>query len=454
MTRSPSTGASWMDPGMTVHSHTVPWPQPNLLAFLRRGAGLRRFFWENPGSPLAFAGFGVAAAIHGHAAQRFQDVRTAAAALFARICNAASQDVPEEVLRPRIMGGFAFRAGPERMADPPQNVWSHFPNGLFFLPRYLLSRLDGRSYLTVSAVAPPDEEWAAQELLWELPAPLDVPVLEGPLVEASVRELVPASTWRTMVRLAVETIRRGQAEKIVLARAREIPLGAHPLAALARLSALYPSCYRFLFEPSAGRAFFGATPELLASRRGAAVHTMALAGSSGRGATLEEDEALGTQLRASRKDVWEHRLVLNEIAARLEPLLSDLHFGETDLLRLSNIQHLCTRITGTAGGASELLDIVETLHPTPAVGGLPTGESLSFITTNEPVARGWYASPVGWMDGRGDGEFIVALRSAVTDGLRTRMYAGAGIVAGSDPLLEWRETEWKFHPMMEALGCR
>jgi menaquinone-specific isochorismate synthase len=241
--------------------------------------------------------------------------------------------------------------------------------------------------------------------------------------------------------------------KVVLARAREFPAGANPVASLARLSARYPDCFRFLIEPEPGHTFFGATPELLVSKQDRSIETMALAGSSRRGRSHEEDVVLGEQLASSVKDLFEHELVVRSVEGRLAPALGRMEIGKRELLRLSNIQHLCTPVTGEVLEGTGLLELVERLHPTPAVGGLPAEAALEFIAAAEPVSRGWYAGPVGWFDSAGDGEFAVALRSAVSDGVRTRLYAGAGIVDGSDPDREWQEIELKFLPMMEALGC-
>ena len=181
---------------------------------------------------------------------------------------------------------------------------------------------------------------------------------------------------------------------------------------------------------------------------------MALAGSIRRGQTLAEDEDLGDRLLNSPKERQEHQFVIQAIADHLDASVSDLVVEETGLLKLSNIQHIFTPISGRKKGNAHILDFVEALHPTPAVGGLPSGPGLEYISRSEPVSRGWYAAPVGWFDTVGGGEFVVALRSAVTDGSRTRLYAGAGIVAESDPAREWQETELKFRPMMEAVGCQ
>lgn len=432
-----------------IFSHTVPWQQSNLPAFLRRAAGQPRFYWESERTAISFAAFGAAAVLTASGPDRWRRISNEAGRLYREARITQADGVSPAAARPRFFGGAPFSLDPE----PDGAVWSGFDRAIFALPSYLLSRTPEGCFLTVSAVAEPDHPWAAHEALWDLPAPLDIPLLDFSPTSVPPRDFTGRDEWDRSVREATGRIETGCLKKVVLARAREFPAGANPVASLARLSARYPDCFRFLVEPEPGRAFFGATPELLVSKNRRSVSTMALAGSIRRGSTFDEDERLAENLAFSEKDRNEHDLVVRAVHERLAPALDRVRVLDRDILRLSNIQHLCTPITGEAREGAGLLDLVERLHPTPAVGGLPVTEALAFIASVEPVSRGWYAGPVGWFDGEGDGAFAVALRSAVTDGARTRLYAGAGIVAGSDPEKEWQEIELKFRPMMEALGC-
>ncbi|MDW8214428.1 MAG: isochorismate synthase, partial [Roseiflexaceae bacterium] len=182
--------------------------------------------------------------------------------------------------------------------------------------------------------------------------------------------------------------------------------------------------------------------------------TMALAGSIRRGATPDEDEHLAAVLLDSAKDRHEHQIVVDEVRKRLAPLTSRLDVGATGVMRLSNIQHLHTPISGLLRKPCGVLPVVATLHPTPALGGEPREAAMRLIAELEPAPRGWYAAPVGWIDRRLDGQFGVAIRSAVVQATRAWLYAGAGIVAGSDPQREWDETNLKFRPMLEGLGVQ
>jgi menaquinone-specific isochorismate synthase len=225
-------------------------------------------------------------------------------------------------------------------------------------------------------------------------------------------------------------------------------------SALAFLAQKYPETYRFLFEPRPYHAFYGATPELLATVDGLTIQTMALAGSIKRGTNQEEDEAFAQELFNSAKDRYEHDLVIQGIRSRLENLTSDLHFGETAIMSLSNIQHLYTPVTGKLKHNDGILPIVAALHPTPALGGDPREVAMKLISEYEAVPRGWYAAPVGWIDRKMNGQFGVAIRSAVAQDKRVWLYSGAGIVKDSQPQKEWDETGWKFRPMLNALGIK
>jgi isochorismate synthase len=225
------------------------------------------------------------------------------------------------------------------------------------------------------------------------------------------------------------------------------------VGALTYLQRRYAECYTFLFEPQPHHAFFGATPELLIATQGKHFTTMGLAGSAKRGATPEEDARLADALLNSAKDRYEHALVVAAVQQRLEPLAEALDIPDTpSVYTLSNIHHLYTPIHGTLQEANGVLPLVETLHPTPALGGAPRELALAFISAAETVTRGWYAAPVGWIDHKLDGAFGVAIRSAIAQRQRAWLYAGAGIVAESEAQKEWEETGWKFRPIQEALG--
>jgi isochorismate synthase len=220
---------------------------------------------------------------------------------------------------------------------------------------------------------------------------------------------------------------------------------------LRRLAAHYRGCY--LFAIARGEScFLGATPEQLLRLRDGELHTMSLAGSIRRGETPAADDALGQSLLDSAKDRREQIVVTQAITEALgETCLSVRVAPEPKLLKLGNIQHLCTPITGQLASGYTIFDVIERLHPTPAVGGRPREAALQFIREHEQLDRGWYAGPVGWVNAAGEGEFAVALRSALLRGRTATLFAGCGIVADSDPEREYAESELKLKPMLSAL---
>ncbi len=263
-----------------------------------------------------------------------------------------------------------------------------------------------------------------------------------------------SSAYRTAVTRALELIADGDFQKIVLARARDIRAAEalHPLRVLNGLRQRFGDCYSFSLANGRGQSFIGASPERLLRVRDGRLLTEALAGSARRGATASEDAALGGELLRNEKDLREHRHVLDSIVRRLAPLGLQLSFSEKPgLRRLANVQHLHTPVEAALPPTVRLLDALARLHPTPAVGGTPREAAIARIRELEDFPRGLYAGAIGWIDSRGGGEFFVGLRTALLEGDRARLYAGAGIVAGSSPEKELAETELKFQAMQTAL---
>ena len=269
---------------------------------------------------------------------------------------------------------------------------------------------------------------------------------------------------RANVVAALEALRRPGLSKVVLAHAVEVRRNRpfSPAALLDALARAHPGCFLFAVQPAGGSAvFLGASPERLASveegpggepRR---VLSGALAGSAPRGATPEEDEALGRRLLASAKDRAEHAIVGEMIAGALEPLCLRVEGGgQPALERLANVQHLFTPISGMLRPGRGLFDAVAALHPTPAVGGMPRERALAAIRELEREPRGLYAGVVGWADLAGRGDSAVAIRSALVDGARARVFAGGGIVPTSDPDVEVEETRLKMAAVLGALRAR
>lgn len=261
--------------------------------------------------------------------------------------------------------------------------------------------------------------------------------------------------WHRMVSGTLRRIGDGEAEKVVLARTMDVApsVPVEPLELVMELWEENHGSYVFLFEPEAGRALVGATPETIATLVNGVVRSTAVAGSIAVGGDSVETAQFARELYNSEKERAEHACVVRDMVARLSALGCTVRRDVAPhVLTLARIQHLETKIAATVPDGLTLLDILASLHPTPAVCGTPRNVALSILTENELFDRGWYAGPVGWFASDGKGIFVPALRTAVSTGSCWRLFAGGGIVAGSNPALEWEESELKFEPVLRAMA--
>jgi menaquinone-specific isochorismate synthase len=401
--------------------------------------------WRAPDEP-SLVGCGAAATLTATGPDRVASIRSQADDLFG-----AFEESTPRAARPRLFGGFAFHGDHD-----PEHPWTGFPGAYFVLPEVQVVRDGDETRLTVTLTDA--EEGAASERadeyaerLADLPDP--GPPATPPGFEHRSRE-PSREEWRAQVEAAIDRIEEGSLRKVVLAQSTELSLTG-PLSAsdaLARLEGPYPDCTRYAISPTADATLFGATPERLVSLSGRSVETRALAGSTGRGDTEQEDEWLARELRESQKDRHEHALVVEAIREQLSAVASSVTTAQRRIRTLTTVQHLETPISAELSDVEHVLSLVEALHPTPAVGGLPPAEALETIRSTETFDRGWYAAPVGWFDAAGDGTFEVAIRSAIANGSTATLFAGAGIVADSEPDREWDEVQLKYGPMLEALS--
>ena len=339
---------------------------------------------------------------------------------------------------PIAVGGFAYR--PDR---EPSGPWSGFPSLLLRVPALAVTRMRGRTFATAAVSG-------AETLLDLAPTGLRAPAARR-LDVTSVRNPV---AWTAAVEAAAKRLRAGEAAKVVLARevvARGDGVVSAGMVARA-LRAAYPSCFTYLVTGADGTAFAGASPELLVRRSGGRAYSQPMAGSVARGSNEAEDDRLALQLEGSVKDKAEHRLVSEFVVEALRPFARSVIARPPEVVRFTNIQHLATTVTAElAEPHAEALDLAAALHPTPAVGGWPRAAADVLIDELEGLERGWYAGAVGWIDGRGDGEFAVALRCGLLWEDGARLYAGVGVMPDSDPARELEETELKFKALLMAL---
>ncbi len=351
-------------------------------------------------------------------------------------------------------GGFAFDA--EGAGSPS---WSSFEPASMTLPELSLCRQGKETFVTVNVVASPgdDADAIAGQVEARLAAlrPDPLPLLDPhPIDRPEIRSVLPPGDFETAVDAATTRIAAGGMSKVVLAREVTVEAaGAHdPAAIFGALREQFPSCFCFC-RGTPEAAFLGASPELLIRRAGAGASTVALAGSTRRSSDPAVDDHLGEQLLHSDKNRREQRIVTERIVRRLRPHAVWVESApEPEVIKVANIQHLATPILAQLAEPRSAVELAGLLHPTPAVGGEPWPEAAETIAELERMDRGWYAGPVGWMDATEDGEFCVALRSALLRDREARLFAGAGVVAGSDPAAELEETEVKLQALLPLLA--
>lgn len=433
---------------------TIPAPDLRPETFLRHAAGEARGFWAREDRWVAHRG--VVAELRGPTpskSDRFEEVVEAARG------HSLEPLIPRGTTRAprtRFYGGFSFR--PDHR---PEGVWSDFPASLFHLPEFELEGDDtGDAWLRARGVAAPGSEEevftqlrrSAETLRAELAALADF-ATQTPAVGGRDTH-TDRTSWESAVEASLAAIRGGAISKAVLARTLDITLAepVSPVDVVARLWEANRGSHVFLFEPIPGSALVGAAPETVATLRDGVFHATAVAGSIRRGDTPREQAELAARLLASDKDRAEQRIALDDMLARLETVAQQIRTDpQPHVLTLARIQHLETEIRASVPAGVGVLDLLRLLHPTPAVCGLPRDAAMAFLAEEEPFERGWYAGPVGWFDADGNGVFAPALRTGVTTGSGWRLFAGAGIVEGSVPALEWEETAIKFEPMLGAL---
>lgn len=332
-----------------------------------------------------------------------------------------------------------------------------FSGGYVFVPRWQVARSKGECVATANVVVDENTDVfpVAQRILQAHSKFASGDYGEARVVDhGKVRYEGGEDGYEALVEQALEDIEQAKYQKVVLARTVELAASQPftPLESLHRLRSAYSSCYTFSFAGLNEVSLVGATPERLVMSDGEYFYTEALAGSTRRGGNAHEDARLAHALLSSEKDVHEHQLVVEAIERRLRRLgLNPIAAAKPGIFGLGNVQHLHTPIRAKQLKDISLLQVAAELHPTPAVGGSPRKAAVEAILRLENFDRGLYAGALGWWDWRGRGEFVVPLRSAEIRGYKARLFAGAGIVKGSCPHDEWKETELKLSAMRCAL---
>lgn len=386
----------------------------DLVSWVRRGEGL--------------VGWGTAAVVRTSGATRFAHAAKWWSELVARA--AVTDEVGEPGSGLVSFGSFAF-------ADATGA-------SVLTVPSLIVGRRGPTTWVTTIA----GSAGAAAEGVGPMTASPDSPAAPQDVVFSDGAR--DGETWMAVVADAVARINRGDLEKVVLARDL-IATAAEDIDVrwpLTRLATSYPMCWTFHVD-----GLFGATPELLVRRERGLVTSRVLAGTIRRTGDDEHDLALAATLARSSKDLEEHEYAVRSVADALEPHCSSMNVPESPfVLHLPNVMHLATDVTGVAHDDRTSLELAEALHPSAAVGGTPTPDAVALIAEIEGMDRGRYAGPVGWMDASGDGEWGIALRSALLTGNTVRLFAGCGVVGSSEPADELAESQAKLVPVRDALG--
>jgi menaquinone-specific isochorismate synthase len=405
------------------------------------------FYWSKPAAQHEILGLGVAATFCAEGEARWLKL---GAAYDGWRKHWRHEDADHTGLHPLALGGFAFAAKPDSSAA--------LPSARLNVPELLLRRQGEIRALTFTFNAAPDEAAIASTM-----------ARLRHLMTALVHSSQPAHGGKALQRLddaradqawlgragqAVRDIRSGRLDKVVLSRrvSFQTQQDFEPARVMADLARHYPSCTLFATDTADGGVFLGASPETLVRLQDDEVYCDALAGTA-----WEEGCAVfaaDQKLLADVKNGREHRLVVQAIAEALRPLCARLEVPDApQIRRLGHLRHLWSSLRGRVKAGVSLLDLLQRVHPTPAVGGYPRQAALDWLTQHGEQREDWYTGAIGWLDAAGDGEFAVALRCAHLQGRVAHLHAGAGIVAGSEPQRELAETEAKFEAMLHALGA-
>ena len=411
-----------------------------------------RIFWTQPSRGFAYAGLGY---VLKYEQRDIQDIH----AIKEQVIESMKKGISigdNSLIGPRMIGGFSFNQYEGR-----DSTWESFPRARFLLPECLATLTDDGAWLTISRLIHPHdtsenstENFKQTIAYYKNRLPVTLPPISRVAID-KYRDVPEREDYNQTIFSVLGHIIPGEMEKVVISRSHHVKVGKEfkMVSALQVLRNTYPNCISFCFSFPKEGIFFGSTPERLVRLKNRFIKTEALAGTIGRGKNMEEDRILAESLMDSHKEREEHRLVMEQILRKLNPVISNLKYADVpQIMKLKNVQHLKTPITGKLNLDATVLDLVTRLHPTSAVAGTPTQEAMEVIQKMETHDRGWYSGPIGWLDEKGDGEFYVALRSALVKDEEAHVFAGGGIVSESHPDKEWDETNLKMEPIISALS--
>lgn len=434
------------------YMETIEVSRLSALAFFAAGEAKykgQRNFWQNREKTFTLVGLGHAYIIENNeGTKRFEQVENEWKQLTSQIVQ------EDQHLQPILFGGFTF--------DPQNEVageWANFPQSYFTVASHQLVIRNDQAFVTINLITNEANSAQTFETLRKE---------RDELIHAAQVKEVKTYTKPTMINYAepfkeeylqsidqvTNLIKVNEAQKVVIARslALQFEEAITSPQILSHVAHEQPESYLFGLEHE-DMLFYGASPERLVKVDNGRAFSSCVAGSIKRGQTAEQDEALGNSLLNDAKNRGEHHYVVEMITETFEKNCCDVKIPNgPKLLKIRDIQHLYTPVEGQLNDGATILQLVKHLHPTPALGGVPREAAMQMIRQYEPMNRGLYAAPIGWLDADGNGEFAVAIRSAALVQDKAYLYAGGGIVADSKPQSEYEETLVKFRPMLRALG--
>lgn len=431
---------------------TIEVSRLSALAFFAAGETQykgQRFYWQNREKTFTLVGLGHAHIIqNNHNHGRFDAVENEWKQLTKNIVQ------EEQDLQPMLFGGFTF--------DPQNEItseWEGFPNSYFAVATHQLVIRNDKAYVSINLIT---DEPNSANIFEALRKERDFLIHAAQVKELKTYakptmisyEEPYKEAYLTSIGEVTSLIKNKQAQKVVIARSLALQFKEKVSSPqiLSHVVHEQPESYLFGLEHEQ-MLFFGASPERLVKVDNGKAYSSCVAGSIKRGKTAEEDEALGLSLLNDLKNRGEHHYVVEMISQTFEKNCTEVKLPkQPKLLKIRDIQHLYTPVEGTLEKNATILQLIKHLHPTPALGGVPRKETMEIIRQYEPMNRGLYAAPIGWIDADGNGEFAVAIRSAALIDDKAYLYAGGGIVADSEPISEYEETLVKFRPMLRALG--
>ncbi len=439
--------------GSTIITYTFNLDDINLFDNLYPVAkGFEKYFyWDKPSADFSFIALGELLSIKESGKARFvytdKKVRAILPNIFSNECEAKDKI-------PLFVGGLKF------LPENEKSIWEDFSDSHWFVPKTIISRIAKKEYVTFNFLFPSDasnkkisEEFdkrinfikqSKQENSNSIPNVLHI---NGNSPKEKKR-------WQESVKKTLEKIDTDIIKKVVLSRMVEIEVEKEPniFNFISSFKEDYADCYIFSFH-SGKSTFFGASPEKFIELGPEYISTDALAGSAPRGKDELEDEIFANELLERTKDLNEHKTVLDFIEQQFKGNNTEISFVNKPVIkRLKNIQHLWTPVQIKTTDENSIFQLLEKLHPTPAVCGLPQNSAIQIIKETEDYPRGLYSGIIGWFNKNRFGEFTVSIRSALNIGKKIYAFAGGGIVDGSDPAQEVKETDLKFKPILSLFN--